>query len=100
MANKNKIVIWEYLTGELVDLYHDEFGCIGRNINERQFNDVRIQIAKEEVSGYYILWNDKRIDIDKNGDMSDFPVGLYDHVSTALAEIYTIVQNRKKEDKN
>jgi predicted ATPase len=43
-----------------------------------QLNDIRIQLMEENQKGYYIIWEEKRIDIDENGTCSEWPYGFYD----------------------
>ena len=70
------------------------FGVIN---NEHEFNKVRIQMLKEKsTSDYYFMWNDLKITVDEEGNMSDFPVGLYDQVRIDLFEIHRITRERKK----
>ncbi len=71
------------LTGELVGVIN----------NEHEFNKVRIQMLRKNVTDkYYFMWNDIRIDVSKEGDMSKFPAGLYDQVNRDLAEIFKITR--------
>lgn len=73
------------------------FGClfspdgkyIGEIKNEAQLYDVQIQIAKEHVSGYYIVWKDHTIKIDEMGSFSCWPKGYNDQVQSAFCELHS-----------
>ena len=43
-----------------------------------QFIDIRLQIATEEVEGYYIIFEDEKISINKYGVCEKWPKGLFD----------------------
>jgi hypothetical protein len=56
-------------------------------LNEYESNDLRIQIAKSSAKDYYIIYDDKKIKIDIDGGLSDWPLGMYDMISTQLFEL-------------
>lgn len=51
------------------------------------FLDVRIQIAQQHLSGYYLIFNNERINIDCYGEMESYPNGLFDAITIQLAKI-------------
>ena len=80
-----------------VDMFKSTGEFFGVINNEHEFNKVRIQMLKEKsTSDYYFMWNDLKITVDEEGNMSDFPVGLYDQVRIDLFEIHRITRERKK----
>ena len=68
-------------------------GCIHSQIS---FDDVRLQIAKQQLEGYSIEYQGKRIKIDRYGNLENWPNGLYDQDTDILAELINIRCNRKK----
>jgi predicted ATPase len=59
--------------------------------------DVRNQIAKQSLSGYYIRFQGQRIDIASNGDLSAWPAGFYDGIQTKLNELARIRRDKKQQ---
>ncbi len=73
------------------ELYAPDGTHIGHIPNQYTFNDVRIQIKKNKLSGYYVLWVNKegiaeKIDIDVNGRLF-FPDGFYDLFISQLRQL-------------
>ena len=56
-------------------------------LNDFEFNDLRIQIAKEKAAGYYMMFNGKKIEITKNGRCSEWPIGFYDVWENQLSDL-------------
>lgn len=74
---------------------------VGLINNEHEFNKFRNQMLLKEVTHkYYFLWEDKKITVDEKGNMSDFPVGLYDLVCIELAKTIEIVRSNEAKHKN
>lgn len=69
------------------DLYDPNGNLIGTIKNEYSFNDVRIQIMKQRLEGYYVVFNDYRIDIDVDGRLDSFPEGFYDILENQYDEL-------------
>lgn len=72
---------------------NDDF--VGFIYNEHEFNKVRIQMMEKKATAlFYFVWNnngvDERITVDESGNMSDFPVGLYDQVRQDLLKMYEL----------
>ena len=55
-------------------------GCvvIGEVFSVLQVNDIRIQIAEQQLEGYYFRWKGERILINKHGRLSSWPKGFFD----------------------
>ena len=46
-------------------------------LNEHEFNDLRCQIAEQKACGYYLIFNDLKIEIESNGRIKNWPYDLY-----------------------
>lgn len=74
----------------------NSFGClfapdgkyIGEIKNEFQLYDVQIQIVKEKVKGYYIVWKEHKLTFDEKGQLDKWPEGYYDRMQNAFAELH------------
>jgi hypothetical protein len=64
---------------------------IGLISNQLELNDVRLQIAKQKLSGYYIIFANheglQEIAIRPDGSLSHWPSGFFDTQGKILAEI-------------
>lgn len=60
-----------------LDLYTPDGSHLGC-INEYEFLDARVQIKKKQVFGYYLIFNNEKIRLDKNGELEIYPKGLLD----------------------
>lgn len=74
-------------------------GFIGDIENEDQLNDVRIQIAEQNLEGYYIIWDSEKetikINISKDGEIDKFPPRLWDNAQRSLARLFEIRRSKK-----
>lgn len=52
--------------------------------NELVFNDIRIQIKDQKLSGYYIEINDEKSKIENDGMLTDWPRDLFTILTTQL----------------
>jgi predicted ATPase len=68
-------------------LYDKDDKLVGEITSLLQLDDIRIQIKKEKVSGYYVIWNNLKIRIDKFGYLEDWPRGFYDNMDKQLDEL-------------
>lgn len=80
-------------------LHAPDGSAVGEIENELQLYDVRIQIAKTDTAGYYIEWKDKRIEINRNGDIPKWPVGYMDQIRAAFVELLNIQRLKKTCDR-
>lgn len=62
-----------------VDLYAPDGTHLGL-LNEYEFLDARAQIKELQESGYYAIFNGKKIRIDKNGTQEEYPIGMFDQL--------------------
>jgi hypothetical protein len=69
------------------DLYNPKDVYVGTITSILELNDVRIQIKKQNVGGYYIKWKDYILDIDNKGYIEMYPPGFYDLFDLQLEEL-------------
>ena len=83
-----------------VPLYNPQGKLIGIIKNELAFNDVRIQIYKNKLEGYYIIWKDRVYKFNKYGRLFDWPDDLYQTYMNQLDMLLWIeqkdIENKKK----
>lgn len=56
-------------------------------INEYELNDIRIQIRQTKTAGFWIRWEDKKLDIDIHGRLSEWPTGFFDLQTNQLFQL-------------
>ena len=61
------------------DLYSPDDTHLGK-LNEYEFLDARVQIKEKQLKGYYAVFNDKKIRIDRNGTLEEYPIGMFDQI--------------------
>lgn len=59
-------------------------------LNEHENTDLRIQIAKEKVSGYYLIFENKKILIEPTGKIYHWPDGLYDTNEKLWVQLFKV----------
>jgi predicted ATPase len=59
-------------------------------LNEYEFNDLRVQIAKQKAEGYYMIYNNQKIIIDSNGKVKNWHVGFFDIIENQLVELFKL----------
>jgi predicted ATPase len=77
-------------THKRVGLYNPNDEYIGSIGNEVELNDVRIQICQQKLEGYYIMFEDKRINILPNGDCDSWPRGFFDQEMRQIAVLFKL----------
>ena len=60
-----------------VDVYNPKGKLLG-TVNENEFFDLREQICSEQLSGYYIIFQGKKIEINEDGDLNTYSEELED----------------------
>ena len=99
-AEQNTIEI-KRIPPEKVDLYNPNDELLGTLFNEYEFNHVRIQIARQGLSGYYVLWKkNQKINIESDGRIKNWPSGFYDTQEIQLAELFKIRTENRKDEKS
>lgn len=92
----DEIIIERYRT-PTVYLYKLNGELVGTIDNEHECNKVRIQMLKKKVTDkYYFMWEDIKLTVDTEGNLSSFPLGLYDQVQRDMAEMFTIARQQKQ----
>lgn len=56
-------------------------------INEYELLDIRVQIKKAQVFGYYLIFKGEKVRIDKNGTLESYPNGLLDTMTGYYCEL-------------
>jgi hypothetical protein len=87
MIKLNKI---EPQTVEVFDPQNNSLGFL----NEYEFLDLRAQIAEQRVEGYYYMFNEDQIFIDKDG-RSWQPNKLFNSIENSLVRIMTANFSKK-----
>lgn len=60
---------------------------IAETDDERIFYYIRGCIRKEQLTGYYIEFNGERVGIDRNGELSHYPKGMFEVITDLLLEL-------------
>ena len=90
-------VIYKKHVFEIIEWYKNDGTLLGEIQNEHDFNNLRIELVKNGLtSECYFKWKDKKITLDTDGNMSEFPRGLYDHLTVALGILFTLPKNNSK----
>lgn len=69
-------------TVEVFNAFHQSLGFL----NEYEFNDLRAQIAEQEVESYYLMFDDFQFSIDKHGRY-ERPTGLFELYGDTLSRL-------------
>lgn len=81
-----------------VSLFDNKNKKIG-TVNEKEFIDCLCQIVEQELTGYYIRYKRKRININKLGQLAYWPVDLFNCNSLYL-RLMKSRKNITKKDNN
>lgn len=65
------------ITPQTVEIYQPNNELLGI-VNYYEFLDLLVQIKNKQTQGYYIIFNSKKIRIDRNGTLEEYPEGLFD----------------------
>lgn len=68
-------------------------------LNEFENLDLRCQIAEQNVSGYYLMFNDKKFDIQPTGRINGWEHGLFDTNEILLARLFRAQRCYKSQEK-
>ena len=55
--------------------------------NQLVYTDILAQIKEKQVYGYYVKFLGKKIPIDKNGTLKEYPDGLFDKYTELIAKL-------------
>lgn len=61
---------------QVVALYDPEDNYLG-DVNEYEFNDFRLRLVQNELTGYYIKFQQSKYEIDKYGTLNPWPKDLF-----------------------
>ena len=82
-TDEQAVVIHNHLDPVTV-LYDKNDNMIGQILNTVALVDVCAQIKKKKLSGYYIMFNGKKLKIRKDGNIRHPPKGFYDAYETCV----------------
>ena len=94
-----KVVIRNHLDKPAL-LYTPDDCLVGEIKNTSAYEDVRRQIGLQKLHGYYLMFDNQRIDINCLGDTSDNPDGLFDTVLDAAGDLMSADDQRETLFKN
>lgn len=80
MIQINKIVP---MTCEAFDPQDKSLGFI----NEYEYFDLRIQVMELQIDGYYLIFNDIKINIESSGNIDRCPIGFFDTIENSLDKL-------------
>jgi hypothetical protein len=75
------------ITPPTIDLYAPDASYLGC-LNEYEFHYARVQIKKESKYGYYVIFDSKKIQIDKFGNLKEWPNGMFDQLSDLYSQLF------------
>ena len=70
---------------------------IGIIKSQLQLNDVRLQIARKNLKGYSINWQDHKISINEYGVLNNWPLGFFHIEEKQLGELLRMAFKKHKE---
>jgi len=79
-----------------VNLFDPNDILIGKISNIEELSDIQYQICELDLSGYYIMFNDKKIFIDKNGNLQNWPNDFYNELGKRFSKL---IESRRKKIK-
>ena len=69
------------------ELYDPDSNWVGTIRSALSFNDVRLQISRRNLIGYYVMFGNEQIAIDKDGKADKWPRGFFDIWENQLFEL-------------
>lgn len=87
------MVVVQNIQNKTVKVYTPSDELLVETNSELIFNDIRLQIAEQNLEGYYIEFEDEKINILSNGKMERWPDGLFDISIIQLAKLISINGN-------
>lgn len=70
-----------------VTLYTPDGQPVGEIKNTCALDNVRVQICKQHLTGFYFIYNGQKIHIDGNGNVEDWPKGCFSYILEAAGEL-------------
>lgn len=82
-----KVVIHNRINQDQVPLYNPKGQLVGIIKNDLALNDVLLQIKRNKLRGYYIVWEGKDYLISETGRIPYFPNNLFATQEEQLSEL-------------
>lgn len=76
--------------------HYDPDGNFLGFLNEAESTDLRLQIARHGVSGYYLAYCGEKLYINEYGRIDNWPAGLYDTNEKLITELLKTQMERNK----
>ena len=76
-----------------VPLYNSNHELIG-TVNANELIDVQIQIVENDLIGYYIVFNENEIAINSNGELEEWPKGMFDITQVLFSNLFHARKNK------
>ena len=83
---ENEIVVRD-IKNEYYSIYKPNEELLVYTNNQLVYTDILAQIKEKQVSGYYVKFLGKKIPIDKNGKLKEYPDGLFDKYTKLLIKL-------------
>lgn len=64
-------------------------------VNEYEFNDLRVQIATNELEGYYVLHDNEKLFISSDGHLSNWGTGMFDLMEIQISKMFQAGRGKK-----
>ena len=93
MEEQVKVIV-NRITPQTVELFDPQDNSLGF-VNEYELGDVRIQIAKYKLSGYYVKFEGRRLRIDHFGTLEDYPNGFFDTNFNHNTKLFNMIRKNK-----
>lgn len=84
MIQVNKII------PQTVELFSPDNISMGF-INEYELYDIRVQIYEQKAEGYYVMYNNNRIDINSSGRIMFNGDGFFDIIDNAINKLIGLI---------
>jgi len=73
-----------------VKIFNPDGALLCETNNDLIFNDIRIQIKDQQLSGYYLEFQGKKCGINRHGELDYWPQGLFDISTNQLNYLFGI----------
>ena len=84
---EEKEIVARDIKNEYCSIYKPNDELLVCTNNQLVYTDILVQIKEKQVDGYYIKFLGKRIPIDKNGTLKEYPDGLFDKYTELIAKL-------------
>lgn len=73
-----------------VKIYNPDGTLLCDTNNELVFNDIRIQIKDQKLTGYYLIFEGNKCEINNDGELVKWPKGLFSIGTNQLNYLFEI----------